>query len=150
MRTTTPYIRLYLPLILMTLFSFYFCTKNKGKLAPYPNTNTFAETVANDLRHGIWKVNSYHADAKEAPVTFRGYLFSFNANGAVSVSHNGATHNGSWDTDDNPPRLTLFFSMEPLDRISREWRVVESSASRLKLQLIREDGGVDELVLERV
>ena len=99
------------------------------------------------LTTGTWRV-TYFFDDNDQTSYFSGYIFTFNANGTVTVVKAGTTLNGTWSTfiDSGVQKLLLSFDGESFDEIEEDWKLVEFNTTTIKLKDISGgDGSVSYL-----
>lgn len=83
------------------------------------NDEDFADTIT----RGTWRVSYYIANGDDDTSLFRDYVFTFVADGTVTVVRPGAPQAaGTWNEHDSNTRLDLRFG-EPglLERLDDDW-----------------------------
>jgi len=105
------------------------------------------------LKDGAWHV-TYYFDKQDETSDFSGYNFTFDDNGTAVATKNTTTVNGSWSTENSSNgtvKLIMDFgATSPLDELNEDWRVLEHTDVRIKLEHVSGgNGGTDSLILER-
>ena len=84
---------------------------------------------------------------------FSGYVFTFNNNGTSTAVRNSITTAGTWSTytDSGENKLDLNFDGLALDEIEDDWRIIEFSATQIRLKDVSGgDGSVDYLTFTKL
>lgn len=99
--------------------------------------------VNESLVSGSWRVTYYFSDQDETG-DFNGYSFTFNDNGTATATKNSSPVNGFWSTEkssNGTVELTLNFGLSsPLDELQEDWKILESSDVRIKLEHVSNGG----------
>lgn len=87
------------------------------------NDQDFSDTVTK----GTWRVSYFVASGDEHTSLFYGYVFTFLADGTVSVTRPGASQTtGTWNEFNNNSRLDLDFAAPGLlEKLNQSW-VIDS------------------------
>lgn len=110
--------------------------------------------VHESLINGTWRV-TYYFSSKDETSDFNGYEFTFNVNGLAIATKNSSPVFGSWSTEkssDGTVELILDLgSTSPLDELLEDWKILESSDVRIKMEHISKSGTGDKetLILEK-
>ncbi len=102
--------KLVLGMALLLMVSLGGCTNNN-------------EDLVDVISVGTWRVSYFIANNDDDTSLFRGYVFTFLADGAVKVTRPGAPPaDGTWNEFDNNTRLDLRFG-DPglLERLHEDW-----------------------------
>jgi hypothetical protein len=103
------------------------------------------------LVSGSWYI-SYFFDESDETSDFNGYNFTFNSNGTVTAIKNTTTINGTWSTyiDSGENKFELSFDGILLDEIEDDWRILEFSATQIRLKDVSGgDGSTDYLTFTK-
>jgi hypothetical protein len=111
------------------------------------------QAVEAALSQGLWKV-AYFFDKQDETSNFDGYSFTFNDNMVAFATRNSLSVQGTWDTEDSSDGETKLYldfgASTPLEELSEDWVVIESSSLRITLEHVSGgNGDTDSLVLER-
>lgn len=112
--------------------------------------------VENSLIEGNWKVQSYLDDNEDKTSDFNGIVFTFKADGVVSLT-GSVSVNGTWDVskendgnDDDlfdKDHLELILNIPyPYDFISEDWEIENHSDSQIELKDFSGDGSEETLI----
>lgn len=136
-------------LFMITLYlivSFASCTKQDDSVLP---SNQISDLVST----GNWKITLYNDSGKDDIYHFTGFVFTFN-NGTVIVKRNSEVIYGTYHTgiDDSSQKLYLDFgNVAPLQELNDDWKIMEMTAAKIRLQDISSgNGGTDLLTFERI
>lgn len=132
-------------MVFVSLLLFASCSKRKIK------------KVENYLIDGTWKVQSYLDDNEDKTSDFNGMVFTFKADGVVSLTGSVSSASGTWDvakeSDGNDDDLSDNKHIElilnipyPYDFISEDWEIDNYSDSQIELKDISGDGSVENLI----
>lgn len=105
------------------------------------------------LTSGTWYVSYFQEDDDVETTMFSGYVFTFNNNGASTAVRNSITTAGTWSTyeDSGENKLELNFDGLALDEIEDDWRIIEFSATQIRLKDVSGgDGSVDYLTFTKL
>lgn len=105
------------------------------------------------LTSGTWYVSYFQEDDDNETSAFNGYVFSFNNNGTAAAVRNSMTTTGSWSNyvDSGYNKLELNFDGLALDEIEDDWRIIEFSATQIRLKDVSGgDGSVDYLTFTKL
>ncbi len=119
-----------------------------------------AEAVRTALQSGTWKIETFSEDGKDETAHYTNLNFSFQSSGAVRVSGDSSTYQGTWrvdaegyddSKDEKEVELYLLFgSPAKLVELSDDWDIDSHSNSRIVLRDISgSDGSVDLLILKK-
>ncbi|MFN3753612.1 hypothetical protein [Flavobacterium sp.] len=104
------------------------------------------------LTSGTWYISYFMEDDDNQTSYFNGYDFTFNNNSTVAAVKNGVTTNGTWSTYVNSGvnKLDLSFAGNALDEIEEDWRIIEFSATQIRLKHVSGgDGSTDYLTFTK-
>lgn len=110
------------------------------------------QTFTDVLISGSWYISYFTEDDDNETAYFNGYNFTFNTNGTTTAVKNGVTTNGTWSTyvDSGENKLDLSFDGAILDEIEEDWRIIEFSATQIRLKHISGgNGGTDYLTFTK-
>ena len=137
--------------LLLSILTFSSCTKDAGQASS--NAQGSANT-SSTVQQGKWKVTLFNDSGRDETSHFAGYEFGFNANGTVRAQKGSTTVNGTWSTggDDSQNKLILNFgSTTPFDELNEDWRILERTSSKIRLQHVSGgNGGTDLLTFEKI
>jgi hypothetical protein len=137
-----------LPVIVLLLLSTVLVScKNDDNSAPSPSA-----TLNSNLQTGTWRITLFAEDGDNQTSHYSGYNFTFGNGGVVTASNGSNTVTGVWVTgsDDSTSKLILTFTAAPFTELNEDWRVLEQSSNKIRLQHISGgNGGVDDLVFEK-
>lgn len=140
-------IKLFALLILAAIFTS--CKKEDSSVSSGITISAVNSTVVT----GDWRITYYYDRDHDSTSSFAGYSFNFTANGVVTAIKTGTAVTGTWSSgnDDSHVKLVLAFSSpNSFDEISEDWRVIERTETKIKLQHISGgDGHIDYLTFER-
>lgn len=109
--------------------------------------------VDDTVKSGKWKV-TYFWDEKDETYYFNGYTFEFKAGNVLTAVKGSDTYNGTWSTttDDSKKKLVINFSApEELAEISDDWKIIEMTESKIRLDDVSGgDGSVEYLTFEKI
>ncbi|MGN6490853.1 MAG: hypothetical protein ACTHLE_02575 [Agriterribacter sp.] len=115
------------------------------------NSNALALTAT--ITSGNWRITQFMEDNVDETAHFSGYIFSFDQSGNATAVRESNTINGHWSAgnDDSKDKLNLDFgSSDPWEELNEDWRILERTNSKLRLQHTSGgDGSVDYLTFER-
>jgi hypothetical protein len=138
------HIKSTLILVFISFFALTSCDKDDDE----------ALVTATVVQEGKWKVTLFSEDNVNETHHFAGYEFTFNNDGTVSALRNNVTTTGYWSTgtDDSQRKLILdFIFLSTLSELSEDWRVVELTNTKVRLEhLSGDNGNTDLLTLERI
>ena len=99
--------------------------------SPGPNPLVLSDVLTN----GTWYVSYFYGDNDET-YYYNGYNFTFNANGTLTAIKASTTVNGYWDihNETSYQRLDLNFDSSALDDLHQNWKVLEVSATSIRLK----------------
>ncbi|TCJ13816.1 hypothetical protein EPD60_11590 [Flaviaesturariibacter flavus] len=111
------------------------------------------ENIGGNLQAGTWRITNFVDQGQDETNHFSGYNFTFNSSGTVTATNGAVNASGNWGAqyDDGVSKLILFFNA-PFDfqDLSDDWKVVESSNTRLRLQDVSGGSGQSStLIFER-
>jgi len=137
-----------LPVIVLLLLSTVLVScKNDDNSSPSPSA-----TLNSNLQTGTWRITLFAEDGDNQTSHYSGYNFTFGNGGVVTASNGSNTVTGVWVTgsDDSTSKLILTFTAAPFTELNEDWRVLEQSSNKIRLQHISGgNGGVDDLVFEK-
>jgi hypothetical protein len=107
------------------------------------NNSSNGITLESVITDGTWYVSYFFKNNIDVTADFNGYNLTFNANGTAEVTGNGNPINGTWEINSNSSerKLELEFEDNVLVRLEEKWKVVEYSATLVKLRLVGEGNG---------
>jgi major membrane immunogen (membrane-anchored lipoprotein) len=115
--------------------------------------NTVPNNIDDTIQSGKWRV-TYYWDDKDETSDYNGYAFEFKSGNILTATKGASTHNGTWSstTDDSRKKLIINFSTpEVLEEISDDWKVIEMTEVKVKLEDVSGgDGSVDYLTFEKI
>lgn len=121
--------------------------KNDDNSSPSPSA-----TLNSNLQAGSWRITLFAEDGDNQTSHYSGYNFTFSNGGVVTATNGSNTVTGVWVTgsDDSTSKLILTFTAAPFTELNEDWRVLEQSGTKIRLQHISGgNGGVDDLVFEK-
>lgn len=142
----------FLALLLITTVAFFSCKKQDPLVPVKPETTTSTASTNNpNFTRGQWKVELFQEDGIDGATGFRGYLFTFNSDGTVSVKKDNDVMNGNWSTvkNNNEMKFTLGFSTSPLDDLNGQWDVKYETDVRIALERKLNDSSLVSLTFDR-
>jgi hypothetical protein len=108
-----------------------------------------ATDVDNALITGGWKI-TYYFDDKDETSDFNGYTFTFESNGTAAAAKGGDTTAGTWSTENSSNgtlKLNLDFgTTDPLDELEEDWKVIEMTGNKIRLENISGGSGLTSYV----
>lgn len=110
------------------------------------------QTFAAVLTSGTWYISYFTEDDDNETTYFNGYNFTFNTNGTATAVKNGVATTGTWSTyiDSGDNKLELSFNGNALDEIEEDWRIIEFSATQIRLKHVSGgNGGTDYLTFTK-
>ena len=120
---------------------------------PPPNPGT-PEIITDILSTGIWKVSSYINNNKDETPLVANYSFNFSKSGTCNADNGAVTYSGIWHSgyDDSTVKLKLMFPIPAeLAKISEDWHVIETTATKIRLHDVSGgNGGTDLLTLTKL
>lgn len=122
--------------------------KNDDNSTPSPSSG-----LNNNLQSGSWRITLFAEDGNNQTSHYTGYTFTFGNGGVVTATNGSNTVTGAWVTgsDDSTSKLILTFTASPFTELNEDWRVLEQSNTKIRLQHISGgNGGVDDLVFEKI
>jgi hypothetical protein len=103
------------------------------------------------LTSGTWKI-TYFFDESDQTSQYSGYNFTFNSNGSTQATANNFNSSGTWSAfiDSGDIKLLLNYQSAQLEEINEDWRVLEFSATVVKLKHVSGgNGGTDYLTFTK-
>lgn len=96
--------------------------------------NNPADTVTS----GTWRVTLFTDSGNDETSDFAGYTFSFNSNGTVTATKNGASQNGTWRVDNSSNKFIIDLgpkvdSNKPLGELTDDWKILSTTDTEIKL-----------------
>jgi len=95
------------------------------------------ENTSKIIQDGSWNVTYFFQSNTNHTSDFTGYDFSFGSNNTVTAFDGSNIVTGTWatGTDDDDPKLILMFSgfSSPFDQLSDDWKVIELTSTKLRL-----------------
>lgn len=124
------------------------CTKDDSDTdSPTP------ENVEQTITTTTWKITKFVEDGIDETADYQGYILQFNANGAASISKNGAViTTGNWSARIDDGKSELFFNFsgsEDIQELNDDWTIIELGARVIKME-DDNDNFTDLLALEAV
>jgi major membrane immunogen (membrane-anchored lipoprotein) len=117
------------------------------------DSNNPTLNVDDTLKSGKWKV-TYFWDEKDETYYFNSYTFEFKTGNVLTAVKGSDTYNGIWSTttDDSKKKLVINFSApEELAEISDDWKIIEMTDSKIRLDDVSGgDGSVEYLTFEKI
>ncbi len=115
------FIQKFLPLLLLSAFTFAACDDNSSS---NNNNNTTITPSA-----GTWKV-SYFFDKQDDTSNYSSYTFEFGANGSLSATNGSQTWTGTWATgiDDSKNKFLIDFVgtlPSSLSDLEEDWQIIK-------------------------
>jgi hypothetical protein len=142
--------------VLLSAIAFVFatvilsCSKDDKTTA----TGITAAQVNTLITDGTWDVSLYSEGGIDQTADFSGYLFAFNADGAL-VATGPVEKIGRWNstTDSGKVKIPISFETETdgaFESISDDWFVLTATDQKIELQHISGgDGSIDLLTFEK-
>jgi hypothetical protein len=95
------------------------------------NSSTGIGTTNGSITNGTWGISSFTERGESKTSDYAGTNFAFNTNGTVTASgaQNGT---GNWSMSGSTLNLN-FSSGRPLDRLNEPWKIVENTATVVRL-----------------
>ena len=139
--------------LFLLLLSFSSCKKDSAGSSS-TTTEPTASATGNNVQQGKWRVTLFNDSGRDETHHFTGYEFIFNPNGAARAQKGSTIVDGSWTTgtDDSKNKLILNFgATSPFDELNEDWRILENSASKIRLEHVSGgNGGTDLLTFEKI
>lgn len=105
------------------------------------------------VQSGKWKV-TYYFDDKDETSDLNGHVFEFKSANLLTSTKGSNVYNGTWSTtdDDSSKKLVINFSSpDELLEISDDWKIVEMTDSKIRLEDVSGgDGSVEYLTFEKI
>ncbi len=126
------------------------------KRSPYTGCGGGGDTAAdveNILQDGQWFVAGYLDEGYDETSDYAGYTITFNSGGSVTATNGTNTNYGTWSVAGTTGSLELlldFGTDEPFEDLNEEWDIIESLTNKITLQHISSEGGVYDLILEKL
>jgi hypothetical protein len=139
---------LYSLIVVIVMATAMTSCKNDDNNSPSPSA-----TLNSNLQTGTWRITLFAEDGDNQTSHYSGYNFTFSNGGVVTATNGSNTVTGVWVTgsDDSTPKLILTFTAAPFTELNEDWRVLEQSSTKIRLQHISGgNGGVDDLVFEKI
>lgn len=94
------------------------------------------EAFVNYLTNGEWTITYFFDDSKEETSDFAEFTFTFAMNGTLTVNSASTQLQGEWEIHDDGDKPELRFDIENdvLDRLDRNWKVMNFNEERIKLR----------------
>lgn len=119
-----------------------------------------AEAARTALQSGTWKIETYSDDGKDETSNYMNLDFTFQSSGAVSVSGDSSSYQGTWRVDaegyDDSKKekevelYLLFSSPAKLVELSDDWDIDSQTDTRIVLRDVSgSDGSVDLLIFQK-
>jgi hypothetical protein len=135
-------------LFLFTLLSMTSCKNSSSSLTP-----PITPPVTTIVQSGTWKITNYNEKGIDHTSYFAGYSFTFNTNGTITGTNGSKSVSGTYATqiDDSTDKMVLnFSSINNFDELNEDWRIVEKTASKIRLEHISGgNGGTSLLTFEK-
>ncbi|MCF6128111.1 hypothetical protein L1S35_00365 [Flavobacterium sp. AS60] len=107
------------------------------------STSSGTLILSDVLTSGSWYVSYYYGDGNDQTNYYNGYNFTFNPNGNCTAIKNSIITDGDWDIHDESGgyhRLDLHFDGSALDEMEEGWKVLEFTATSIRLKDESGDG----------
>jgi hypothetical protein len=106
-----------------------------------PTGGTGGTELATVITSGTWHVSSFIDGTENHTYDFNGYNFTFSSSGFATAAMNSLSVNGSWSihSDEGHKEFVLSFDGNTLDKLEDDWRVIEYTATLIRLR--HQDGG---------
>lgn len=141
------YLIIAIGLVVMSLS----CTKDS--INPDGTDDISPAKVSQTLSAGEWVITHFFDSDKDETDHYNGYVFTFNTDGKLLAAKGSSVTTGSWTqgSDDSQTKLIIDFSTpEDLEELSEDWRVLERTDSKVRLQHVSGgNGGTDLLTFEK-
>jgi hypothetical protein len=113
--------------------------------------NNITDQVNTTLESGSWKVVLFSHKGQDKTANYAGYNFSFSGGTVIAVKTGVATASGSWKAsyENNFTKLTLNFSIAPLNELNEQWNVTGVGGIVINLSNRNSSGEVSYLSLEK-
>lgn len=94
------------------------------------------------LTTGTWYVSYFYGDGNDQTNYYNGYNFTFNSDGTATAIKYSTTTNGQWDihNESTYQKLDLNFSGSALDELHEDWKVLEFTATSIRLKHVSGGG----------
>ena len=121
------------------------CKKDEDPLSPGNTSST--------LTSGTWKVSYYYDKDKDETSHYSIYTFEFLNDGDLRIVGTRSEHTGSWSTynSDGYSKMNINAgSTDPLSDLNDDWKIIENSDSKIKLEDQSGDGSMEYLDFEKI
>lgn len=97
---------------------------------------TTAVSATSHVIKGAWKVNLFTQAKNDRTPELAGYTFTFEADGKIIASKNGAQITGNWAEDDILKRITINLGTKDpaLTKLNDYWNISDITGSGLSFQ----------------
>ncbi len=113
------------------------CT-HKEITSPLSTTNSVQNATAASLKNsspGNYTVKLYVENRDTSTAEFKGYVFTFKANGMLIAKVDSLTYTGKWESKDNGKELKLDIQGTPaLDDVRKSWNVIKMTMVTISLK----------------
>lgn len=131
-------------ILLIFLFAFAVvataCKKEDDSVSPGNTSST--------LQTGVWKVAYYYDKDKDETSHYSSYEFEFMDDGSLKIVNSSSQTTGSWSTydSDGVSKMNLNAgSTDPLSDLTDDWKIVENTDDKIKLEDESGDGSMEYL-----
>jgi hypothetical protein len=102
--------------------------------------------------NGRWKVTKFSENGEDQTNRLAGYALSFKEDYSAAAANSNGTVNGSWSCGKRNNHMTfgIRFSPDPLNRISKDWDVLDQCGNRTLILGNGSGSETDRLTLEKM
>ena len=124
--------------ILFALSAMIACTRNPDDTLSSNNTNNGGSGSGAVTVAGSWRVTLFSERGTDETTDFAGYAFTFDANGVLTASKNGANKTGTWSVNSSNTRFNIDLGAKtdanrPLGELTDNWQVISITSTEIKL-----------------
>jgi len=142
----------FLALLLITAVAFSSC-KKEDRFSPSANSNTeLNKDISTDrpiIGMADWKITSYQVGEEDQTKVFSEYAFKFGKDGVFKAFTTENVMNGTWSMGKAGEFFTISFPSFPLNKLNREWQIINRTATELKLENINRKGDMESVTFQR-
>lgn len=114
------------------------------------NPGDASAEVATSLKSGTWRISSYSDNGTDKTANYSSFIFTFDANGAISAANGLLTAVGTWKTqkDNGKHELDLAFTSPPFfEEIEEDWEIVSQNPTQVSLKDVNDAGTETDLLV---
>lgn len=134
-------------LLLITSVALFSC-KKEDPLSPMAKPSQTSEDV-NTITRNDWRITTFNIGEMSETKLFSDYFFKFNKGEEIQALTSKTSEKGKWLMERNGETVAIEFASSPLNKLNREWRVMNKTDYDINLEQKNKLGEVVSLHLQR-